>query len=48
MWDCDIESHDWFKRFESRYFSDDFFTDFEEMQEEIDDVFMGILIGSKT
>jgi HSP20 family protein len=42
MWDCDIESHDWFKRFESRYFADDFFTDFEEMQEEIDDVFMGI------
>jgi HSP20 family protein len=42
MWDCDIESHDWFKRFKSRYFADDFFTDFEEMQEEIDDVFMGI------
>jgi HSP20 family protein len=42
MWDCDIESHGWFKRFESMYFADDFFTDFEEMQEEIDDVFMGI------
>jgi HSP20 family protein len=42
MWDCDIESHGWFKRFESRYFADDFFTAFEEMQEEIDDVFMGI------
>jgi HSP20 family protein len=42
MWDCDIESYDWFKRFESRYFVDDFFTDFEEMQEEIDDAFMGI------
>ena len=42
MWDCDIESHDWFKRFESSYFADDFFTDFEEMQEEIEDAFMGI------
>src|SRR5215475_13643532 len=40
MWDCDIESYDWFRRFESRYFADDFFTDFEEeMQEEIEDVF---------
>jgi hypothetical protein len=41
MWDCDIESCDWFKRFESRYFADDFFTD-EEMQEEIEDAFIGI------
>ena len=37
MWDCD-----WFRRFESRYFADDFFTDFEEMQEEIEDAFMDI------
>ena len=42
MWDCDIESYDWFKRFESRYFADEFFTDFEEMQEEIEDAFMDI------
>jgi hypothetical protein len=33
MWDCDC-----FRRFESRYFADDF-TDFEEMQEEIEDAF---------
>jgi len=38
MWDCD-----WFRRFESRYFADDFFTDFEEeMQEEIEDTFADI------
>jgi HSP20 family protein len=38
MWDCD-----WFRRFESRYFADDFFTDFEEeMQEEIEDTFTDI------
>ena len=38
MWDCD-----WFRRFESRYFADDFFTDFEEeMQEEFEDAFMDI------
>jgi len=42
MWDCDIESYDWFRRFESRYFADDFFTDFEEIQEEIEDAFMDI------
>jgi HSP20 family protein len=42
MWDCDIESYDWFRRFESRYFADDFFTDFEEMQEETEDAFMDI------
>jgi hypothetical protein len=42
MWDCDIESYDWFRRFESRYFADDFFTDFEEMQEEFEDAFMDI------
>jgi hypothetical protein len=37
MWDCD-----WFRRFESRYFADDFFTDFEEMQEEIEDALTDI------
>src|SRR5215469_14700153 len=46
MWDCDIESCDWFRRFESRYFADDFFTDFEEieeeMREEIEDAFTDI------
>jgi HSP20 family protein len=42
MWDCDIESNDWFRRFESRYFANDFFTDFEEMQEEFEDAFMDI------
>jgi HSP20 family protein len=43
MWDCNIESYDWFRRFESRYFADDFFTDFEEeMQEEIEDAFTDI------
>jgi len=43
MWDCDIESYDWFRKFESRYFADDFFTDFEEeMQEEIEDAFTNI------
>jgi HSP20 family protein len=42
MWDYDIEPYDWFKRFESRCFGDEFFTDFEEMQEEIEDAFMDI------
>jgi len=42
MWDCDIESYDRFRRFKSRYFANDFFTDFEEMQEEIEDAFMDI------
>ena len=38
MWD-----RDWFRRFESRYFADDFFRDFEEeMQEEIEDTFTDI------
>ena len=38
MWDCDS-----FRRFESMYFTDDFFTDFEEeMQEEIEDAFTDI------
>src|SRR5215831_19595063 len=38
MWD-----YDWFRRFESRYFADDFFRDFEEeMQQEIEDTFADI------
>ena len=41
MWDYDIESYNWFRRFESRCFADDF-TDFEEMQEEIEDAFTDI------
>jgi HSP20 family protein len=42
MWDCDKESYDWFRRFDSRYFADDFFTDFEEVEEEFEDAFMDI------
>jgi HSP20 family protein len=42
MWDCDIESYDWFRRFDSRYFADDLFTDFEEVEKEFEDVFMDI------
>ena len=40
MWDCDIESYDWFRRFDSRYFADDLITDFEEVEKEFEDVFM--------
>jgi len=42
MWDCDIESYDWFRRFDSMYFADDFFTDFEEVEKEFEDAFMDI------
>jgi HSP20 family protein len=42
MWDCDIESYDWFRRFDSRYFADDLFTDFEEVEKEFEDIFMDI------
>jgi HSP20 family protein len=42
MWNCDIESYDWFRRFDSRYFADDLFTDFEELEKEVEDVFMDI------
>ena len=42
MWDCDIESYDWFRRFDSMYFADDFFTDFEEVEKEFGDAFMDI------
>ena len=40
MWDCDIESYHWFRRFDSRYFADDLITDFEEVEKEFEDVFM--------
>jgi HSP20 family protein len=42
MWDCDIESYDWFRRFDSQYFADDLFTDFEEVEREVEDIFMDI------
>ena len=42
MRDCDIESYDWFRRFDSMYFADDFFTDFEEVEKEFGDAFMDI------
>ncbi|MFY9873253.1 MAG: Hsp20 family protein [Candidatus Nitrosopolaris sp.] len=42
MWDCDIESYDWFRRVDSKYFADDFFTDFEEVEKEFEDAFMDI------
>jgi HSP20 family protein len=41
MWDCDIELYDWFRRFDSRYFAYDF-TDFEEVEKELEDAFMDI------
>jgi len=40
MWDCDIESYDWFRRFDSRYLVDDLVTDFEEVEKAFEDVFM--------
>jgi HSP20 family protein len=42
MLDCDIESYDWFRRFDSTYFADDLFTDFEEVEKEFEDAFMDI------
>ncbi len=42
MWDCDIESYSWFRKFDSRYFADDFSTDFEELEKEVEDAFMNI------
>jgi HSP20 family protein len=42
MWDCDIKSYDWFRRFDSRYFADDLFTDFEEVEKIFEDAFMDI------
>jgi len=44
MWDCDIESYDWFRRFDSMYFADDFFADFEEVEKEFEDAFMDIKV----
>src|SRR5712692_4735454 len=42
MWDCDIESFDWFRTFDSRYFADDPITEFEEVEKEFEDIFMDI------
>ena len=42
MWDCDIESYDWFRRFDSGYFANDLFTDFEEVDKEFEDLFSDI------
>lgn len=42
MWDCDIESYDWFRRFDSGYFANDLFTDFEEVEKEFEDLFSAI------
>lgn len=42
MWDPDIELYDWFRRFDSQYFADDLFTDFEEVEREVEDIFMDI------
>jgi HSP20 family protein len=44
MRDCDIESYDWFRRFDSMFFADDFFTDFEEFEKEFEDTFMDIKV----
>jgi HSP20 family protein len=40
MWECDIESYDWFRSFDSRYFAD-LFTDFE-VEKEFEDIFVDI------
>lgn len=42
MWDCDIESYVWFRRLDSQYFADDLSTDFEEVEREVEDIFMDI------
>ena len=42
MWDCVIESYDWFRRFDGRYLIDDLITDFEEVKKEFEDAFMDI------
>src|SRR2546428_7232927 len=42
MWDCDIESYDWFRRFGSVYFADDLFAEFEEVEKEFENAFMDI------
>ena len=42
MWDCNIETYEWFRRFDSRYFADYLFTDFEELEKEFEDAFMDI------
>jgi len=40
--DCDIDSYDWFRGFDSRCFAAEFFRDFEEAEREFEDAFMGI------
>jgi HSP20 family protein len=42
MCNCDIESYDWFRRFNSRYFAAEFIRDFEEAEREFEDAFMEI------
>jgi HSP20 family protein len=42
MWDCDIESYGWLRRFDRRCFADHFFTDFEEVEKEFEDAFLDI------
>jgi HSP20 family protein len=40
--DCDIDSYDWFRGFNSRCFAAEFFRDFEEAEREFEDAFMEI------
>jgi HSP20 family protein len=42
MCNCDIDSYDWFRRFNSRCFGAEFFRDFEEAQREFEEAFMEI------
>jgi len=42
MCNCDIDSYDWFRRFNSRCFGAEFFRDFEEAEREFEDAFMEI------
>jgi len=42
MCNCDIDSYDWFRRFNSRCFGAEFFRDFEEAEREFEDTFMEI------
>ena len=42
MCNCDIDSYDWFRRFNSRCFGAEFFRDFEEAERKFEDTFMEI------
>ena len=42
MCNCDIDSYNWFRRFNSRCFGAEFFRDFEEAEREFEDAFMEI------